>query len=100
MIEIPIVDLREISEQKRAVELSKQSEAEAQRIFNLTAGPLVRARVWHVGDEEYVLLMTLHHIISDGWAMDVLIRELVTYYQAGLSGQPAALTPLPSPDAP
>ncbi|MBX3328844.1 MAG: amino acid adenylation domain-containing protein [Nitrospira sp.] len=94
-VEIPIVDLRNIAEEKRTVELTKQSEAEAQRIFNLTNGPLVRARVWRVGEEEYVLLMTLHHIVSDGWAMDILIRELVTYYQAGFSGQPAALAPLP-----
>ncbi|MGC4098051.1 MAG: amino acid adenylation domain-containing protein [Nitrospira sp.] len=93
-VEIPMVDCRDVPEEKRAVELTKQSEAEAQRIFDLTRGPLVRARVWRVGDEEYVLLMTLHHIISDGWAMDVLIRELVTYYQAGFSGQPAALAPL------
>ncbi|MDF0668418.1 MAG: amino acid adenylation domain-containing protein [Nitrospira sp.] len=95
MVEIPVVDLREIPEEQRTVELTKQSEAEAQRIFDLTHGPLVRARVWHIGEEEYVLLMTLHHIVSDGWAMDVLIRELVTYYQAGVSGQPAALPPLP-----
>ncbi|MDF0674711.1 MAG: amino acid adenylation domain-containing protein [Nitrospira sp.] len=94
MVEIPVVDLREIPEEKRTDELTKQTEAEAQRIFDLTRGPLVRARVWRIGEEEYVLLMTLHHIVSDGWAMDVLIRELVTYYQAGFSGQPSALPPL------
>jgi amino acid adenylation domain-containing protein/non-ribosomal peptide synthase protein (TIGR01720 family) len=94
-VEIPIVDLRDIPEEKRTAELTKQSEAEVQLIFDLTRGPLVRARVWHIGEEEYVLLMTLHHIVSDGWAMDILIRELVTYYQAGVSGQPAALPPLP-----
>ncbi|CUS39183.1 non-ribosomal peptide synthetase [Candidatus Nitrospira nitrificans] len=94
MVEIPVVDLRDIPEEERPATLTRQSEAEAQRIFDLTRGPLVRARVWRVGEEEYVLLMTLHHIISDGWAMDVLIRELVTYYQAGVSGRPAELPPL------
>ncbi len=94
-IDIPIVDLRDIPEEKRAIELATQSETEAQQIFDLTRGPLVRARVWRIEEEEYLLVMTLHHIVSDGWAMDVLIRELVTYYQAGLSGQSAALSPLP-----
>jgi amino acid adenylation domain-containing protein/non-ribosomal peptide synthase protein (TIGR01720 family) len=94
-VEVPVVDLRDIPAKERPVELSKQTETEAQRIFDLTRGPLIRARVWRIEEQEYVLLMTLHHIISDGWAMDVLIRELVTYYQAGLSGQPAALPPLP-----
>ncbi|HBR48513.1 MAG TPA: non-ribosomal peptide synthetase [Nitrospira sp.] len=94
-IEIPIIDLRDIPEESRAAELTKQSEAEAQRIFDLTRGPLLRARVWRIGEEECVLLTTLHHIVSDGWAMDILIRELVMHYQAGLSGQPAVLPPLP-----
>ncbi|MBS0181972.1 MAG: amino acid adenylation domain-containing protein [Nitrospira sp.] len=94
-IEIPVVDLRDVPAEERPALLIKQTKSEAQRIFDLTGGPLVRARVWRIEEEEYVLLMTLHHIVSDGWAMDVLIRELVTYYQAGLSGQPAALPPLP-----
>ncbi len=94
-IGIPVVDLRDMPEESRAAELTKQSEAEAQRIFDLMIGPLIRARVWRIEDEEYVLLMTLHHIISDGWATDVLIRELVTFYQAGLSGQQIVLQPLP-----
>lgn len=95
IIEIPLVDLCDIPAEEQPAELTKQTEKEAQRIFDLTRGPLIRARVWRIEEEEYVLLMTLHHIISDGWAMDVLIRELVTYYQAGSSGQPAALPPLP-----
>lgn len=94
-VDIPVVDLRDVPAEKQPAELIKQTEAEAQRIFDLTRGPLVRARVWRMGEEEYVLLMTLHHIVSDGWAMDILIRELVTYYQTGFSGQPAALPPLP-----
>mgnify|MGYP000869562630 CR=1 FL=1 len=94
-IDIPVIDLRDIPAGEQPTELIKQTEEEAQRIFDLTRGPLIRARVWRIADEECVLLMTLHHIISDGWAMDVLIRELVMFYQAGLTGQQAALPPLP-----
>jgi len=94
-ITIPVVDLREVPAEKQQAELAAQTEAEAQHIFSLAHGPLMRARVWRIEDNEYVLLMTLHHIISDGWAMDVLIREVVTFYQAGFSGQPVALPPLP-----
>jgi amino acid adenylation domain-containing protein/non-ribosomal peptide synthase protein (TIGR01720 family) len=94
-VDIPVVDLRDVPTEEQPAELTKLTEAEAQGIFDLTRGPLVRARVWRIGEEEYVLLMTLHHIVSDGWAMDILIRELVMYYQAGISGERTALPPLP-----
>jgi amino acid adenylation domain-containing protein/non-ribosomal peptide synthase protein (TIGR01720 family) len=94
-IDIPLIDLRDVPPEEQPAELTKQTEQEAQRIFDLTQGPLIRARIWRTHEEEYVSLMTLQHIITAGWAMDVLIRELVTYYQAGLSGQQAALPPLP-----
>jgi len=93
-VDVPLVDLRNVSAEERPTELIAQTEEEAQRIFDLRRGPLIRARVWRTGDEESVLLLTLHHIVSDGWAMDVLIRELVMYYQAGLSDRQILLPPL------
>ena len=94
-VTVAVVDLRNVSTGEQPGELTRQIEAEAQGIFDLTRGPLVRVRVWRIAEEESVLLMTLHHIISDGWTMDILIKELVTSYQAGLSGQQVTLPPLP-----
>ncbi len=53
---------------------------EAREPFDLTTGPLFRAVVWHAGDNEHVLLMAMHHAVSDGWSMGLLIRELEACY--------------------
>ncbi|TCO17346.1 condensation domain-containing protein, partial [Pedobacter psychrotolerans] len=51
-----------------------------QRPFDLSSGPLLRASVYHVGDHEWIFTYTMHHIISDGWSMGILIREVLAYY--------------------
>ena len=66
---------------------------EANAAFDLQAGPLVRGRLIRLGDSEHVLLITLHHIVSDGWSMGVLTRELGTLYRAYSQGQ---ADPLPA----
>ncbi|RBL90506.1 non-ribosomal peptide synthetase [Chitinophaga flava] len=62
--------------------------------FDLSSGPLLRAELYHMSDNRWILSYVLHHIISDGWSMDILIRELLLYYNAARSGEPAALAPL------
>ena len=69
-------------------------EEEARRPFDLATGPLLRARLLDLGGMEHVLLVTMHHIISDGWSISVFVRELAAFYGAFTSGQPAALAPL------
>ncbi|MFK3774285.1 amino acid adenylation domain-containing protein [Pseudomonas sp. NPDC089406] len=59
--------------------------------FDLRQGPLLRARLLQLGEHDQVLVLALHHIVADGWSMQVLVRELVALYQ----GQGAALAPLP-----
>ncbi|MBA2674789.1 amino acid adenylation domain-containing protein, partial [Ramlibacter sp.] len=68
---------------------------EAGEAFKLTTGPLIRGRLLVVGDEEHVLLITMHHIVSDGWSMGVLTRELSALYGAYSQGQEDPLDPLP-----
>lgn len=68
---------------------------EARRPFSLETGPLLRARLVRLGAEHHVLLLTLHHIITDGWAMGVFLRELTTLYDAFLIAQPSPLPALP-----
>ncbi|MBV1883197.1 MAG: amino acid adenylation domain-containing protein [Pseudomonadales bacterium] len=69
--------------------------AEATQGFNLSAGPLLRIRILDLAQDEYVVLATMHHIISDGWSMGVLISELQTLYGAFQRGEPSPLNPLP-----
>jgi hypothetical protein len=69
-------------------------ESDARRPFDLSAGPLVRALLLRLTPEEHVLQLTLHHILSDGWSLPVLYRDLGTLYQAHATGRPAALSPL------
>jgi amino acid adenylation domain-containing protein/non-ribosomal peptide synthase protein (TIGR01720 family) len=68
---------------------------EVTRPFNLGRGPLLRAMLLKLGEQEHVLLLTLHHIVSDGWSMGVLVQELAALYEAFAALQPASLPPLP-----
>jgi hypothetical protein len=70
-------------------------EDEAQRPFDLLNGPLIRAALIKLDEGEHIFLLTLHHIISDGWSMDVLIHELSVLYRAFSTGQPSPLSDLP-----
>ncbi|KAG0073555.1 hypothetical protein BGZ93_004736, partial [Podila epicladia] len=62
--------------------------------FDLEKGPLIRARLIQVADDEHIFLMTQHHIVTDGWSMGVLFRELSELYGAFCNGQPSTLPPL------
>ena len=68
---------------------------EAQQPFDLTRGPLVRARLLRLGATEHVLLLTLHHIIFDGWSLGVLLRELGVLYKCFSRGEASPLAELP-----
>jgi hypothetical protein len=77
-------DLRQLADRhERARELAV---AEAQRPFDLGKGPLLRATILHLEDTTYAFLFTLHHIISDGWSMEVLVREVTQLYMGYASG--------------
>ncbi|ARV60166.1 hypothetical protein BZZ01_17390 [Nostocales cyanobacterium HT-58-2] len=91
----PIVDLQEFPEIEQQAEVRRLSTEEAQRPFDLTQGPLLRATLLQLDEADHVLLFTMHHIISDGWSMGVLVRELVALYEAFCVGKPAPLPELP-----
>ncbi|HYO69312.1 MAG TPA: condensation domain-containing protein, partial [Archangium sp.] len=89
------VDLRVLAPAEREPRLQELMSQEAQRPFDLLKGPLVRASLVQVAEEEHVLLLNMHHIISDGWSMGVLFLELGTFYNAARRGEQAHLPPLP-----
>ncbi|HEY0762320.1 MAG TPA: amino acid adenylation domain-containing protein [Pyrinomonadaceae bacterium] len=77
---------------ERAVQ--EQARTEAQRGFDLSTGPLLRAKLLRLSANEHVLLLTMHHIVSDGWSLGVLVKELGQLYQAYAQGERAALAEL------
>ncbi|WP_139338682.1 condensation domain-containing protein, partial [Pectobacterium actinidiae] len=88
-------DLRELDEATRTTRVAELAEQEARAPFDLTQGPLIRGQLLQLDDKTHVLLLTQHHIISDGWSIGILARELAALYQAALEGRDAHLPPLP-----
>ncbi|HKP82175.1 MAG TPA: amino acid adenylation domain-containing protein [Pyrinomonadaceae bacterium] len=91
---IRTVDLTGLPDEARETEAMRLSREEAQRPFDLIRGPLIRAVLLRVGSEEHVLILTMHHIISDGWSQGVLKRELSALYEAGVKGEHSPLPEL------
>uniref|UniRef100_UPI0036DC5A5C non-ribosomal peptide synthase/polyketide synthase n=1 Tax=Photorhabdus sp. RM322S TaxID=3342825 RepID=UPI0036DC5A5C len=75
-------------------QLASLSAQEANALFDLAGGPLIRSALVQLANDEHVFLLTQHHIIFDGWSVSVLMRELNTLYTAFLAGQPDPLPPL------
>ncbi|AEI67143.1 non-ribosomal peptide synthase/polyketide synthase [Corallococcus macrosporus] len=92
---LEFVDVSALSGAEAAQEVERRTEAEALRPFNLEKGPLLRATVVKEGEEEHVLVLVMHHIVSDGWSMGVLVRELVELYEAYAAGREPRLPELP-----
>ena len=94
-VTLGVVDLRELSEIQREAEARRLATEEAQQPFDLAHGPLMRASLLRLGEEEHVLLLTLHHIVSDGWSTGILFQELSVLYEAFSNGKPSTLPDLP-----
>ncbi|MET0285732.1 MAG: amino acid adenylation domain-containing protein, partial [Polyangiales bacterium] len=72
----------------------REAASEVEQPFDLVHGPVIRARLLALADDEHVLVITLHHIVAEGWAMDVFARECVALYEAFSQGRPSPLQPL------
>ncbi len=91
-VEPHLVDLTQGGEDAER-ELQTQMRAESRRPFVLGAAPLFRCVLYRVAENEHVVLFVLHHIISDGWSMAVMLRELAALYKAARDQAPSPLTP-------
>jgi len=94
-VKLPVVDLRALKRAEQEAELMKLAIAEARAPFDFARGPLLRGSLLYLGSEEYVLLLTTHHLVADGWSMQIFYRELSALYQAFANGMPSPLTPVP-----
>ncbi|UNU23116.1 non-ribosomal peptide synthetase [Microcoleus vaginatus] len=91
---INVVDLRNLPKESRQTEANRLTAEEAQRSFNLSNDLLLRVTLLQLDDAEYLLMLNMHHIVSDGWSIGVLIQELGALYTAFASEKPSPLPAL------
>src|SRR4030095_5509534 len=92
---LTLIDLEPLRASKREEGGSRLAAAEGAAPFDLARGPLFRAVLARLSVQEHVLLLTMHHIVSDAWSMGILVRELASLYAAFASGLPSPLEVLP-----
>lgn len=90
-----VVDLQALTAEEQSVEVQRLASVEAEKPFDLANGPLVRITLVMLREEEHVLLVTIHHIVSDGWSIGIFFREVATLYEAFSMGKPSPLSSLP-----
>ncbi|MFP2934915.1 condensation domain-containing protein, partial [Pyxidicoccus sp. 3LG] len=89
------IDLSALPAPQREAEARRLAAEEARKPFSLAEGPLLRTTLLRLGAEDHVLLLTMHHIVSDGWSVGVLVREMAALYAAFREGQGSPLPELP-----
>jgi amino acid adenylation domain-containing protein len=90
---VSVVDLRGLTEEEQAAEVRRLGKEEALRAFDLVKGPLLRVTLLQLGEQSHVLLLTMHHIVSDGWSIGIFQREFSSLYTAFSQGN---ASPLPN----
>jgi amino acid adenylation domain-containing protein len=94
-VALPLKDLSFMPVEARRREVARLAEAESVAPFDLSRGPLLRAGLIRLDEEEHVLLLTMHHIISDGWSVGVLVDEVSRAYEAFAGGGEPSPSELP-----
>ena len=94
-VSLPLLDFTSLSETELETDVKHQVSENAQTPFDLSKGPLVRAKLLRVKEASHVLLMCVHHIIADMLSMDIFFKELVTLYEAFSRGNSSPLDELP-----
>ncbi|NJO81279.1 MAG: amino acid adenylation domain-containing protein [Blastochloris sp.] len=93
-VQVPVIDLRHLMSHCREQHMWDITLGEARRSFDLIKGPLFRVTLLHLGTNDWMLLLNMHHIISDGWSMQVFLQEFMVLYDAFTSNQPSPLPDL------
>ncbi|HEX2222600.1 MAG TPA: condensation domain-containing protein, partial [Thermoanaerobaculia bacterium] len=92
---LPVVEAAVLPEEVREGEIRRLGTEMARQPFDLGQGPLLQLTLVKVGQDDHVLLYAMHHIVSDGWSMGILIGELAKLYRAFQAGEPSPLPELP-----
>ncbi|MFN6483743.1 MULTISPECIES: non-ribosomal peptide synthetase [unclassified Nostoc] len=93
-ITLPIIDLRQLPQAEREIQTRQFTNQTAQRSFNLSTDSLLQVKLLWLDDTQYILLLNMHHIVSDGWSIGVLIQEIAALYTAFANNQPSPLPKL------
>jgi amino acid adenylation domain-containing protein len=94
-VTLPVVDLQEMPDHEREIEAERLVAEEIGRPFDLSLGPLIRTKLVRLDEEHHILILVMHHIISDEWSLGVLFRELSGLYEVFCSGRQVRLPELP-----
>jgi acyl carrier protein len=94
-IEVIDIDLSRYPEREREAEAHRIAAEDSKQTFDLAQGPLLRATLIKLGEEDHVFVITLHHIVFDNWSTGILIRELCAFYESFSSNVPVDLPELP-----
>ncbi len=92
---IPLIDLQALPAEAREAQLAVIAQEQARQPFDLRGGPLLRVTIARLHEQDHALFLTMHHIVSDGWSMGVLIQEVGALYTAFAAGEPSPLPELP-----
>ena len=92
---IKILDIQSMPDTERNTEMNRLIDEEDLKPFDLSNGPLIRAKLLKLESEEHVFLLTIHHIIYDGWSIGIMLNELSTFYQAYLKEEDYSFQELP-----
>lgn len=95
VISMPVVTLDHLAAAEREAAVLRLATAEAQRPFELAYGPMLRVTLLRLDEEEHVLLLTMHHIVSDAWSSHILVQEMTELYISQVQGRSASLAELP-----
>ena len=93
--ELSVVDIQVLSEREKKIELQRLATKESQYCFELERDPLIRAKLLQLAEEEHVLLITMDHIVADGWSLGLLVKEMAVLYEAFSKDIPSPLPDLP-----
>ena len=94
-IALPVIELGNIRKDRQEAALETLLQELATRPFDLSSDQMLRATLVRLGEHDHVLQMTMHHIASDGWSMNILSQELLDYYKVFAHGEPDSLPQLP-----
>ncbi|TMA07592.1 MAG: hypothetical protein E6J89_16410, partial [Deltaproteobacteria bacterium] len=95
VLEMPEIDLRGASEASRLEEAKRLLQQEASRPFDLERGPLLRVLLCQLDEADQILLLNMHHAISDQWSLSIIVREITSLYNGFRNASPALMEPLP-----
>lgn len=94
-VPLPLIDLGQMGPEEREEETARLMSEESERPFDLARGPLLRTTLLRLEEERHLLMVNMHHIISDAWSLDIFERELYALYEAFRQGRPSPLSELP-----